>query len=178
MCVCLPYVPFLFPSRYTTSSIRLHTYVLDVPLNELPQRLADTLFHGKSSFCCAGWCLLVAVESRLMVRPWTYVCRRIEEVVFLEGKRKRTSSFLLGPLLPLYVHIRMSTDVTLSELPQRLADTVLHSRMSFSCGKAFPLVAVEACLTVRPWTYLCRRIEEVVYLEGKRKKILFLFPSR
>ena len=27
MCVCFPYVLFLFPSRYTTSSIRLHTYV-------------------------------------------------------------------------------------------------------------------------------------------------------
>jgi hypothetical protein len=25
-----------------------------------------------------------------MVRPWTYVCRRIEKVVYLEGKRKWT----------------------------------------------------------------------------------------
>ena len=31
---------------------------------------------------------------------------------------------------------------------------------------------------VSPWTYVCRRIEEVVYLEGMRKRILFPFPSR
>ena len=73
-------------------------------------------------------------------------------------------------LLPLYVYIRTSTDVPLTELPQRPADTILHSRMSFSCGKAFPLVAVEARLMVRPWTYVCRRIEKVLYLEGKRKR--------
>ena len=71
----------------------LYVYIrtsTDVPFGLLPQRLADTLFHRKSSFCCAEWCPLVAVESRLMVCPWTYVCRRIEEVVYLEGKRKRT----------------------------------------------------------------------------------------
>ena len=62
------------------------------------------------------------------------------------------SSFLLGILIPLYVYIRMSTDVLLSEDPQRIADTILHSRMRFSCGKACPLFAVEACLMVRPWT--------------------------
>ena len=81
-----------------------------------------------------------------------------------------SSSFLLRTLLPLYVYIRTSTDVPLSELPQRLADTILHSRMSFSCGKACPLVAVEARLMVHPRTFVCRRIEEVVYLEGKRKR--------
>ena len=90
MCVCLPYVLFLFPSKYTTSPIRLHTYVHGLPLSELPQQLADTLFDRKRKFCCAKWCPLLAVETRLMVRPWTYVCRRIEEVMYLEGKRKRT----------------------------------------------------------------------------------------
>ena len=38
-------------------------------------------------------------------------------------------SFLLGTLLPLYVYIRTSTDVPLSELPQLLA-------ARFSTGKA------------------------------------------
>ena len=81
-----------------------------------------------------------------------------------------SSSFLLGTLLPLNVYICTSKDIPLSELPQRLPYTILHRRMSASCGKACPLVAVETRLMVRPWTYVCRRIEEVVYLEGKRKR--------
>ena len=76
-----------------------------------------------------------------------------------------SSYFLLGTLLPLYVSIRTSTDVPLSELPQRLAYTLFHRKRSFCCAEWCPLVAV-----VRPWTNLCRRIEEVVYLEGKRKR--------
>ena len=44
-----------------------------------------------------------------------------------------SKSFRLGALLALYVYIRTSTDEPLSELPQRLADTILQSRMSFSC---------------------------------------------
>ena len=89
--------------------------------------------------------------------------------MYLEGKRKRTS-FLLVTLLPLYVYIRTSRDVPLSELPQRIADTLFHRKSSFCCAEWCPLVAVEARLMVRPWTYICRRIEEVVYLEGKRKR--------
>ena len=42
-----------------------------------------------------------------------------------------SSSFLLGTLLPLYVYIRTSTDVPLSEVPQRLEDT-LPSRYTIS----------------------------------------------
>ena len=112
-----------------------------------------------------------------------------------------TSSFFLGTLLPLYVYIRTSTEVPLSELRQRLAEK-LPSRYTTSSirlhkyvygrtikrastassghnsaqqnelflGKGCPLVAVEPRLMVRPWTYVCRRIEEVVYLEGKRKR--------
>ena len=60
-----------------------------------------------------------------------------------------SSSFLLGTLLPLYVYILTSTDVPLSELPQRQAGTILHSRMGFSCRKACPLVAVGARKMVR-----------------------------
>ena len=134
----------------------LYVYIrtsTDVPLSEFPQRLAYTLIHRKSSFCCAEWCPLVAVEARLMVRLWTYVCRRIEEVEYLEGKRKRILLlFPSGTQFSLYVYIPTSKDVPLSELPQRLADTILHSRMSFSCGKACTLVAVEARLMVSPLT--------------------------
>ena len=57
-----------------------------------------------------------------------------------------SSSFLLGTLRPLYVYIRTSMDVPLIELPQRLADTILHSRINFSCGKAWPLVACGSSL--------------------------------
>jgi hypothetical protein len=89
-----------------------------------------------------------------------------------------SSSLLLGTLLPLYVFIRTSTDVLLSELPQRLGDTLFHRKSSFCCAEWCPLVAVQARLMLRPWTYVCRRIEEVVYLEGKGKRILFLIPSR
>ena len=54
-------------------------------------RLEEVVYlEGKRKRICGKACPLVAVESRLMVRPWTYVCRRIEEVVYLEGKRKRT----------------------------------------------------------------------------------------
>ena len=42
-----------------------------------------------------------------------------------------SSSFLLGTELPLYFYIRKSTDVPLSELPQRLEDT-LPSRYTIS----------------------------------------------
>ena len=42
-----------------------------------------------------------------------------------------SSSFLLGTLLPLYVYIRTSTDVPLSELPQRL-EYMLPSRYTIS----------------------------------------------
>ena len=42
-----------------------------------------------------------------------------------------SSSFLLGTLLPLYVYIRTSTDVPLSEFPQRLTDTLFHRNSSF-----------------------------------------------
>ena len=88
-CSCL-----MSPSSFLLCTLLpLYVYIrtsTDVPLTEFQQRLADTLFHRKSSFCCAEWCPLVAVEFRLMVRPSTYVCRRIEEVVYLEVKRKRT----------------------------------------------------------------------------------------
>ena len=79
---------------------------------------------------------------------------------------KFSSSFLLGTLLPLYVYIRTYTFVPLRELPQRLADTLFHRKSSFCCAECCMLVDVEAGLTVRPWTEVRRRIEEIVYLEG------------
>ena len=130
-CVCL-----MSSSSFLLGTLLpLYVYIrtsTDVPLSELPQRLADTILHSRMSFSCGKACPLFAVEACLMVRPWTYVCRRMEEVVYLEVNRKRTS-FLLVTLLPLYVYIRTSTNVPLSEIPQRLVDTILHSRMSFSC---------------------------------------------
>ena len=88
-CVCL----MTSSSFLLGKLLPLYVYIrtsTDVPLSELPQRLADTIFHRKSSFCSVEWCLLFAVEARLMVRPWTYECRRIEELAYLEGKRKRS----------------------------------------------------------------------------------------
>ena len=86
MCLCFPYVVFLFPSRYTTSSIRLHTYVYGRTFKRAST--ATSGHHSAQQIELFLWksVLLVAVEARLMVRPWTYVCRRIEEVVYLEGK--------------------------------------------------------------------------------------------
>jgi uncharacterized membrane protein len=68
----------LFPSRYTTSSIRLHTYVHRRTIKRASQRLADTIPHSRMGFSCGKACPVVAVDARLMVRPWTYVCRLIK----------------------------------------------------------------------------------------------------
>ena len=89
MCVFLPYVLFLFPSRYTTSSIRLHTYVHGRTIKRAST--ATSLHHSTQQNLLFLWktCPLLAVQARLMLRPWTYVCRRIEEVVYLEGKGRR-----------------------------------------------------------------------------------------
>ena len=90
MCVCLPYVLFLFTSRYTTSSIRLHTYVHGRTIKRNSTATSGHHSAQQNEFSCGKACPLVAVETRLVVRPWTYVCRRIKEVVYIEGKRKRT----------------------------------------------------------------------------------------
>ena len=161
-CVCLMFSP----SFLLGTLLPLYVYIrtsTEVPISEIPQRLADTILHSTMRFSCGKACSLVVVETRLMVRPWTYECRRKDEVLYLEGKRKRTSSsFLLGKLLTIYVYIRTSTDVQLSELPQLLADTLFNRKSSFCCAEWCPLIAVESRLMVHSWTYVCRRIEEVV----------------
>ena len=81
-----------------------------------------------------------------------------------------SSSFLQGTLLPLYVYIRMSTDVPLSEVVQRQEYTLYTQEKLILLCRMVSLVAVEVRLMVRPWTYVRRRIEQVVYLEGKRKR--------
>ena len=75
-----------------------------------------------------------------------------------------SSSFLLGTLLPLHVYIRTSTEVPLSEFPQRLTDTLFHRKTSFCyqnelflwkrlsasrCGSSLSGTSVD----VRMWTY-------------------------
>ena len=112
-----------------------------------------------------------------------------------------SSSFLLGTLLPLYVYIRTSTDVPLSELPQRLEymlpsrytissisiRTYVHRRTMKRASTAtsghhsaqqnelslWNSVSASRCgnsLNGTTLDYVCGRIEEVVYLEGKRKR--------
>ena len=170
MCVYLPYVHFLFPSRYTTSSIRLHTYFhgrtikrsstatsrhQSAQQNELSCGKADTFLLRRMSFSCGKACPLVAVEARLMMRPWTYVCRRIELIVYLEGKRERIlfhfpSGYTTSSIrLHTYVHGH-----TIKRASTATTENILHSRMCCSCGKACPLVAVEARLIIRPWRYV------------------------
>ena len=90
MCVCLPYVHFLFLSRYTTSSIRLHTYVHRSTIKRASTATSGDAFLQEKLILLCGIVSSNRWEARLMVRLWTYVCRRIEEVVYLEGERKRT----------------------------------------------------------------------------------------
>ena len=90
MCVCLPYVLFLFPSRYTTSSIRIYTYVHGRTIERASTATSghhsaqqNELFLWKN--LCASRC-----GSSLNGKSVDVVCRRIEEVVYLGGKRKGT----------------------------------------------------------------------------------------
>ena len=81
MCVCLLYVLFLFPSRYTTSSIRLHTY--DHGRTIKRDSTATSRHHYAQQNELFLWKNVSASRcgSSLNGSPWTYVCRRIEEVV-------------------------------------------------------------------------------------------------
>ena len=90
MCVCLPYVLFLFPSRYTTSSIHLYTYVQGSTIKRASTATSGHAFPQEQLILLCRMVSVVAVGARLIVCPWTYVCRRIEEVVYPEGKRKWT----------------------------------------------------------------------------------------
>jgi hypothetical protein len=90
MGMCLPYVLFFFPSRYTTSSIRLHTYV-----HGRTNKRASTATSGHHSAHQNELFLWKSVSasrcgSSLNGTSEDVLCRRIEEVVYLEGKRKTT----------------------------------------------------------------------------------------
>ena len=101
MCVCLPYVPFLFPSRYTTSSIRLQTYVHGRTIKR-----ASTATSGHHSAHQNELFLWKRVSTSLCrnslngtsvdVRMWTYrgssVPRRKEKEDFLFPSRSTTTS--------------------------------------------------------------------------------------
>ena len=156
MCVCLPYVRFIFPSRYTTSSIGLHTYVHGRTIkrastapsgNHSAQQ--NELFLSKS--VSASRCGRTLNGTSVDVRMQTY-----KEVVYLEGKRiGSSSSFLPGTLLLQYVYISTSTDVPLSELPQRLTDKLFHRKSSFCCAEWCPLSLLKlAYWYVRGRTYV------------------------
>ena len=89
MCVCLPYVLFLFPSRYTTSFIRLHTYVHGRTIKQASTATSGHAFPQEKLILLCRMVYTSRCASSLNVTSVDYVCRRIEEVVYLEGKGKR-----------------------------------------------------------------------------------------
>ena len=170
MCLCLPYVPLLFPSRYTISSIRLHKYVHGRTIGELPQRLADTILHSRTSFSCGKACPLVTVEARLMVRLWTYGCRRIEEVVYLQGKRKRilfpfpsrytTSSIRLHTYVHGRTNKRVSTATSGHHSAQQNELFLWKSGSASRCGNSHISTSMDLRMKTYKGSSVPRRREE------------------
>ena len=149
MCVCVPYVLFLFPSSYTASSIRLHTYVNGRTIKRGSTVTSGYAIPRKRPFCCAEWCPLVALEACLMVRPSTYVCRRLEEVVYLERKRKRFLSRYTSSSIHLhtYVHgrtIKRASTVTSGHHSAQENEIFLWKSVSSSrCGSSLNGTSVD-----------------------------------